>query len=357
MPGRSHFYDTILRKNPTTGMAEPLADISVEILKILEDGSADPVTPIAYTGRKNFIQAEPMLTDEEGMIDFWMDPGDYNIVFTDTVEPTAPRINPKVVGFSSTPGAPNGLLRSQLPEYGYGLAYPGDMKMSGILADHPGWLLCDGRVLQVDLYPILFAAVSYRWGGSGATFSLPDLRDAVPMGPGNMGTGRGDRNVISDPTGLGKMLGVPTVTLTEDYLPAHTHPHNITASIAIAGVGNHNHGGGTGSMNRSNPHSHPPHPAAVGQQILHSDGPGQFGTPYDIEEGTTNRKVRTRMIGGVGETDVNHEHGIGLDGGHGHPGSSSTISGTVNPNTVQGTPTKTLNNIPPATVVNFFIKM
>lgn len=348
MPGRSHFYDTILRKSPTTGMAEPLSDINVEIAKILEDGSADPVTPIPYTGRKNFIQLTPLLTDEDGMIDFWMDPGDYNIVFTDTLHPTAPRINPKTVGFSSTPGAPNGLLRSQLPEYGYGLAYPGDMKMSGIVADHPGWLLCDGRSLQADVYPVLFAAISYKWGGSGAVFNLPDLRDSVPMGPGNMGTGRGDRNVInSNPTDLGKMLGVPTVTLTEDYLPAHTHPDSIAASVAVAGVTNHNHSGGTQSMNRNAVHHHPYN---YGQPTLFNTGNGDisaFPSPTIFQS----------PVPVTFDTDTNHEHVINPDGAHGHPGSTVTITGSVNANAVQGVAAKTMNNIPPATVVNFFIKV
>ena len=127
MAGREHFYDSIFAKDPTTGFAKPLEDVAVTVDKILENGTVDPIAPIPYAGRKINVAAEPMQTDENGEIDFWLDPGDYNITFSDPLA----RISDLVVGFSSTPGAPNGMLRSQLPDYGRGLADSGDMKMSG----------------------------------------------------------------------------------------------------------------------------------------------------------------------------------------------------------------------------------
>ena len=39
-----------------------------------------------------------------------------------------------------------------------------------------GWLLCDGGGASTELYPDLFAAIGYAWGGSGNIFNLPDLR-------------------------------------------------------------------------------------------------------------------------------------------------------------------------------------
>jgi len=40
-----------------------------------------------------------------------------------------------------------------------------------------GWLLCDGRSLDVEDYPKLYAAIGKNWGSSGANqFNLPDLR-------------------------------------------------------------------------------------------------------------------------------------------------------------------------------------
>jgi microcystin-dependent protein len=39
-----------------------------------------------------------------------------------------------------------------------------------------GWMLCDGRTLDPGLYPELFAALGYTYGGSGSSFKLPDYR-------------------------------------------------------------------------------------------------------------------------------------------------------------------------------------
>lgn len=39
-----------------------------------------------------------------------------------------------------------------------------------------GWMLCDGRTLDTHLYPELFATLGYLYGGSGASFCIPDYR-------------------------------------------------------------------------------------------------------------------------------------------------------------------------------------
>lgn len=40
-----------------------------------------------------------------------------------------------------------------------------------------GWMRCDGRALQAELYPELFAVLGYAYGGSGAQFNIPTLPD------------------------------------------------------------------------------------------------------------------------------------------------------------------------------------
>lgn len=42
-------------------------------------------------------------------------------------------------------------------------------------APPPGYLTCDGSAVNTDLYPALFAAIGYSYGGSGSTFNLPDF--------------------------------------------------------------------------------------------------------------------------------------------------------------------------------------
>jgi len=39
-----------------------------------------------------------------------------------------------------------------------------------------GWMLCDGRPLSLYLYPELFAALGYLYGGAGDSFNIPDYR-------------------------------------------------------------------------------------------------------------------------------------------------------------------------------------
>lgn len=47
-----------------------------------------------------------------------------------------------------------------------------------------GWLLCDGAAYSTAVYPALFSAIGYTFGGSGANFNVPDMRGASPAGAG-----------------------------------------------------------------------------------------------------------------------------------------------------------------------------
>lgn len=45
-----------------------------------------------------------------------------------------------------------------------------------------GWVLCDGRILNVSEYPVLFALIGNTFGGDGTTtFALPNLTNASPI--------------------------------------------------------------------------------------------------------------------------------------------------------------------------------
>lgn len=37
-------------------------------------------------------------------------------------------------------------------------------------------ILCDGKELKVDDYPLLFKTIDYNYGGRNDVFKLPDLR-------------------------------------------------------------------------------------------------------------------------------------------------------------------------------------
>jgi phage-related tail fiber protein len=64
-----------------------------------------------------------------------------------------------------------------------GLAYVGSILMWP--ADTPPdskWLELDGSAIASSSYPDLFTLIGYTYGGSGATFNLPDLRGVFARG-------------------------------------------------------------------------------------------------------------------------------------------------------------------------------
>jgi microcystin-dependent protein len=79
-------------------------------------------------------------------------------------------------------------------------------------------LLCDGRSVPVASYPALFAVIGYTFGGSGASFNVPNLVDRFPIGAGTKA--------------LGTNGGSPTKTLTVANLPAHDHDQFVTANTS-----------------------------------------------------------------------------------------------------------------------------
>ena len=102
------------------------------------------------------------------------------------------------------------------------------MPYAGISAP-TGWLLCDGSTLSTTSYPALFAIIGYTYGGSGASFRVPDLRGRVPVGV--------DPN-DSQLNTLGKQGGEKTHTLTVDEMP--NHDHGLTGYSVLWGQSSQN---------------------------------------------------------------------------------------------------------------------
>ncbi len=78
-----------------------------------------------------------------------------------------------------------------------------------------GWLNCDGSPLSTSTYSNLFGAIEYTYGGSDASFNLPDLRGRACVGAGQ-GAGLTNR-------ALGGTGGSETHTLTSGQMPSHNH--------------------------------------------------------------------------------------------------------------------------------------
>lgn len=86
-----------------------------------------------------------------------------------------------------------------------------------------GWALCQGQLLPISEYELLFNLIGTTYGGDGqSTFALPDLQGRMPI---SAGTGPGLPTYHP-----GQVGGVESVTLTKDQLPIHSHALQATRS-------------------------------------------------------------------------------------------------------------------------------
>lgn len=107
--------------------------------------------------------------------------------------------------------------------------YVGEIRLLGFNFAPVGWIPCDGRLLAIAEYDVLFVLLGTTYGGDGqTTFAVPDLRGRVPV---HQGTGPGLSNYV-----IGQKAGTETVTLTANQIPAHTHQMVATTAAASTGT-------------------------------------------------------------------------------------------------------------------------
>lgn len=104
--------------------------------------------------------------------------------------------------------------------------YVGEIRLFTYTRGAPnGWLQCNGSLLPVANYEVLFSLLGTNYGGDGnVTFGLPDLRGRVPI---HQGQGNGLSAYV-----IGQSGGSETVTLTSQQLASHAHA--VLASTAPA---------------------------------------------------------------------------------------------------------------------------
>jgi microcystin-dependent protein len=116
-------------------------------------------------------------------------------------------------------------------------------------APNSKWLACEGQSLSTATYPALFAKIGYNFGGSGASFNLPDLRRQFIAGYDAVVT---DYNVI------GQGAGLNSVTLTANQSGLRSHNHTATFTGNALGAHSHaiwadpNDGAGSGAIDLTN---------------------------------------------------------------------------------------------------------
>lgn len=107
--------------------------------------------------------------------------------------------------------------------------YVGEIRLFGFSRAPVDWLPCDGRLLSINDYQVLYVLLGTSYGGDGVnTFALPDLRGSAPI---HQGTGLG-----LSPYVLGQVGGNENITLITAQMPAHSHTPYATGTNATTGA-------------------------------------------------------------------------------------------------------------------------
>jgi microcystin-dependent protein len=104
--------------------------------------------------------------------------------------------------------------------------YVGEIRCFGFQFPPYGWAFCNGQPMSIAEQQVLYAVIGTIYGGDGVqTFNLPNLQGYVPMHWGNPASGFN--------TTIGQVQGTPSVTLTTQQEPAHSH--TVTAQELPSG--------------------------------------------------------------------------------------------------------------------------
>jgi microcystin-dependent protein len=127
-------------------------------------------------------------------------------------------------------------LELKLIDIGGVIPVGGLTMFGGVKAAIPyNYLLCDGRTLDTTEFANLFNVIGYRYGGSGASFILPNFTTRIPIG------------IIGAPT-------LPATQATGKPSAVDVHTHTVNSSLALGTLNTHTHSGGVltaGSVNSS----------------------------------------------------------------------------------------------------------
>jgi microcystin-dependent protein len=107
---------------------------------------------------------------------------------------------------------------------GTSMAYTGEIRMFGGDFAPLGWLFCDGRLLPISEFEMLFQLLGTAFGGDGNdTFGLPNLNGRAPLhiGPNDAWASTG---------------GEPFVTLVDSTTPVHKHQVLATGDVATSSI-------------------------------------------------------------------------------------------------------------------------
>ena len=97
--------------------------------------------------------------------------------------------------------------------------YVGEIRLVAFNFAPQGWAFCDGSLLSIGEFPVLFDLIGTTYGGNGVSnFQLPDLRGRAAMH-------QGDGYVI------GSVGGSENVTLSTGTIPSHSHLLQVSGAL------------------------------------------------------------------------------------------------------------------------------
>jgi microcystin-dependent protein len=96
------------------------------------------------------------------------------------------------------------------------------------------WLFCDGSEVNIADYPQLHSVLNGRFGATGATFNVPNMKGRVPFGRdgqstqfATMGQSGGSLRITDAQTPLKQHTHGATLTINQ---ATQSHSHNMTTS-------------------------------------------------------------------------------------------------------------------------------
>jgi microcystin-dependent protein len=105
----------------------------------------------------------------------------------------------------------------------------GSITTTVLLTPPPNYLLCDGSLISVSSYQQLFNILGYKYGGSGASFNLPNFKNYYILGGNNninniavsnLFSGNGTAGATNDyKSSFNVFNGTPLLTV----VPEHNH--------------------------------------------------------------------------------------------------------------------------------------
>lgn len=108
-------------------------------------------------------------------------------------------------------------------------AFVGEIRMFAGNYAPENWAFCDGSLLPISNFQVLYSLLGTLYGGNGSTnFGLPDYRGRLPVGQGT-GTGLTPRT-------LTQKFGVETVTMRPENTAPHTHGFMVSAQDATSAI-------------------------------------------------------------------------------------------------------------------------